>query len=119
MALTNSVFNAKSRYVQGGDTEVYEERLGWWERDFYTIEKDDSDNIIKIARDFDKRPDLFAAEYLGRSDLMWVILQFNSIVDINEEFVAGKKIRLPTPERAMFDFFNNRTGGIPPKTENK
>ena len=115
MAVTNSVFNAKSRYTQGGETEVYDDRLGWWERDLDTFRENANDNFIRLSADYDRRPDKFAADYLGRSDLMWSILQFNSIVDINEEFVAGRTIRVPTPDRATFDFFNKRTGGIPPR----
>jgi len=118
MAIRNSIFAPKSRYVQGGDTEEYDKRLGWWERDLDTLLKSDTDNIIFISSEFDRRPDLFAAEYFGRSDLMWIVLQFNSIVDINEEFIAGKEIKLPVPDRVAFDFLNKNTGGIPPKTQN-
>ena len=117
MAQRNSVFNPKSRYVQGGDTEVYENRLGWWERDLDSLTEDDTDDFIVIANRYDRRPDKFAADYFGNATMMWVLLQFNHFVDINEEFVAGKRIRVPIPDRAIFDFLSQSTGGVFPKTQ--
>ena len=117
MAVRNSVDGAKSRYSQGGETEEFEERLGWWERDLETLQERDDDIFITIASKYDKRPDLFAADFYGSTLLMWVVLQFNNIVDINEEFIMGKTIRMPTMERTLFDFLNKRTGGIPPRVD--
>ena len=116
-ASRNSVDNTKSRYTQGGDTEVFRERLGWWERDLETLKEDDTDEFIVITPKYDRRPDMVAADFLGSALLSWMVLQFNNIVDINEEFVAGKNIRLPTSRRVLFDFLNKSTGGIPPKDE--
>lgn len=113
---TNAARNAKSRYSQGGPTEQWRERLGWWERDLGTLRKDDTDLFITLTAKYDKRPDTLAADWFGSSLLMWLVLQFNSIVDINEEFIAGKVIRLPTTTRVMFDYLNKRTGGVPPST---
>lgn len=117
MAIDNSVYNTKSRYTQGGETIQYEKRLGWWERDLNTLKEDDTDLFIKINPKYNKRPDKFAADYFGRSDMTWVVLQFNSIVDINEEFISGKTVRMPQPQRALFDFLNKGTGGVQPPTE--
>lgn len=114
MAIDNSLFNNKSRYTQGGESERYEKRIGWWERDLDTIKKDGNDLFVKINPKYDKRPDKFAADYLGRSDLAWIVLQFNNIVDVNEEFIAGKTIRMPEPQRVIFDFLNKGTGGVQP-----
>lgn len=115
MATRNSVENAKSRYTQGGETERFQQRLGWWERDT-SLRFADDDVIVNISPKYDRRPDLFASDYFGSSLLQWVVLQFNNIVDINEEFLAGKQIRVPNQQRVLFDFLNKRTGGIPPKT---
>lgn len=115
MAKRNSVQNRESRYVQGGDTDTYENRLGWWERDLETFQEDTTDIFMKISPQFDKRPDKLAFQMYGRATLQWLVLQYNSIVDINEEFVAGKVIRLPDPSRATFAFLNKRVGGVPGK----
>lgn len=116
MARESSVFNVKSRYTQGGETEVYQKRLGWWERDESILKKADDDITVVIAPEYDKRPDRMATDYFGRSDLEWLILQFNTIVDINDEFRSGKTIRLPKAERALFNFLNKSTGGTTPST---
>lgn len=117
MPTDNSVENIKSRYTQGGDTESYEKRLGWWERDLDTVKRKNNDITITLAPKYDRRPDVFAADYLGRSDLEWVVLQFNTIVDINVEFRAGKQIRMPSSERVLFDFLNKGPGGVTPRTQ--
>jgi hypothetical protein len=114
MPITNSADNIKSRYTQGGETERFENRLGWWERDIDTLKKSSDDLLVTIAPKYDRRPDAFAADYFGRTDLEWIVLQFNSIVDINEEFRSGKKIRVPVADRALFDFLNKSTGGVTP-----
>ena len=114
MPLDNSLDNAKGRYTQGGDTETFRKRLGWWERDLDSLRRDDTDVQLTIAPKYDKRPDLLAADYFGSALLMWMVLQYNHIVDINEEFVAGVRISLPTTQRVLFDFLNKPTGGVPP-----
>lgn len=115
MATRKSVQNRESRYVQGGETETFENRLGWWERDLDTFQEDATDIFITISPQFDKRPDRLAFQMYGRASLQWLVLQYNSIVDINEEFLSGKTIRLPDPSRATFSFLNKRTGGVPAK----
>lgn len=111
MAVRSSVQNRESRYTQGGETDVYRQRLGWWERDAETFQHDASDLFITIPRAYDRRPDRLAFDYFGRASLQWLILQYNNIVDINEEFVAGKQIRVPDPSRVSLTFLNKKTGG--------
>ncbi len=111
MANTKSIQNRESRYTQGGVTETFDGRLGWWERDIETISEDPTDMFITIAPQYDRRPDRLAFDMYGRSGLQWLVLQYNSIVDINEEFITGKEIRLPDPSRASLTFLNKRTGG--------
>ena len=112
MTLKSSVQSRESRYTQGGTADVYPTRLGWWERDLDINRLSTSDLIVTIAPKYDKRPDLFAFDYFGAATRMWVVLQYNSIVDINEEFRSGKIIRIPEPSRAVLNFFNKRTGGV-------
>ena len=115
MALNNSLDNAKGRYTQGGETEAFDQRLGWWERDLETLRQADDDLFIVIQPQYNKRPDLLAADFYGSTLLMWMVLQFNNIVDINEEFITGKEIRMPSTQRVLFDFLNKRTGGVAPR----
>lgn len=105
----NSVNSPKSRYVQGGVTDRYPRRLGWWER--RQILEDDTDIIITIRPSEDRRPDLIAHHMFGDWRLAWVVLQFNNIVDIETELRAGTEIRLPTQRRLMLDILNQSPGG--------
>lgn len=107
----NSSNNHKSRYTQGGLTDRYPNRLGWWER--REIPKDDSDITLIITSAEDRRPDLIAFNMYGQPGLMWVVLQFNNIVDVETELTTGTEIRLPTQRRLMMDVMNQSTGGNP------
>lgn len=110
----NSVDYRNSRYVQGGDVEIFPTRLGWWERRI--IETADDDLTLLITSDFDKRPDLLAYNLYGKAALSWIILQYNNILDINTEFVAGKTITVPSPARVVLDITTQSTGvGLDPE----
>lgn len=112
MARTNnSADNGLSRYVQGGDVERYPNRLGWWER--RVIERAEDDIPITLSNSFDKRPDLLAFTLYGKPNYGWLILQYNNIVDINEEFVTGKEILVPSPARVSLAIMTNQPGGVP------
>lgn len=112
-----SLNNRNSRYTQGGDVEVFDQRLGWWERIIF--EPADDDIPITISPDFDKRPDLLAKAIYGKQQLAWVILQFNNILDINTEFIAGKEITVPSEARVLIDLLNRPTGvGLEPQRNN-
>ena len=95
----NSVDNKKSRYYAGGTTEEYLTRLGWWER--YVFDKSRDDVIYTIEKKYDRRPDSLAYDVYGSPQTMWVILQYNNIIDVSTEFVEGATILLPTPHRVM------------------
>jgi len=100
---------ASSRYTQGGTTDVYPNRTGWWER--RKIEKDDTDMIFEVQPDEAKRPDLIAAHAYDRDNLGWVVLQYNNIVDIETELLTGKVLRLPSLRRLTLDVLSRQTGG--------
>lgn len=92
------------RYIQGGAVESYPERIGWWERK--VMEPSNTDVEFTLTTKYNKRPDLLAFDMYGSSRLMWLVLQFNSIVDINVEFVTGKTIRLPLSSRVFTDLLS-------------
>ena len=88
-----------NRYIQGGTSESLPTRIGWWERTIY--ERSDTDVTIVLQNMHNKRPDIVSSLVYGSPAYTWFILQYNNIVDVNEEFVAGKAIMLPTRERLM------------------
>ena len=107
----NAVLAKESRYVQGGLTDRYPTRLGWWER--RALRKSDTDITIIVQPGEDRRPDLVAAKAYGKANLQWLVLQYNAIVDIETEFTAGTEIRLPNPRRLALDILTQQVGGTP------
>ena len=108
---TSSTDNTLTRYVQGGITDVYKNRLGWW--DGYTITSSTDDITIVLESKYNQRPDILAFDMYGKASLMWLVLQYNSIVDINEEFVTGTQIVLPTRTRVFSSILTYQPGGNP------
>lgn len=104
MAITKSTKVRDSRYVQGGTTEIFPKRLGWWDRK--VLQKSNADVTITISPKYNLRPDLLAFDMYGNVNLAWVVLQFNNIVDVNEEFITGKVITLPTKKRLVTEILN-------------
>ena len=102
-----------SRYVQGGTADKYSNRVGWWER--VTFTKQDDDILYQIKDYQSKRPDLVAKEVYGQVKLTWLVLQYNNIVDIETEFLAGKELRLPTQRRVITEITTRTVGGRPVK----
>lgn len=98
MALNS--FNSKnSRYRFGGQTALRKPgQLGWWDRGNVRKNSSFTDITLTITPRYAGRPDLVAYDYLGSTTYMWLVLQYNNIVDINEEFVVGKELQLPAAE---------------------
>lgn len=104
--MLKSNFNGKGRYGYGGGVVDYDTRLGWWER--VTLPKADTDLTLTIAGKYIKRPDLLAYDLYGNSTLLWVILQYNNILDVNEEFVNGSVVVVPTKARVFTELLRKR-----------
>jgi len=103
----NSALKKNTRMTQGGDVELKEKRLGWWER--YDFSKKHTDDITFVVEaKHQQRADKISAEVYGRDDLEWIILQYNNIVDINEEIIAGAVLRLPSVNRVKFEILVNQ-----------
>lgn len=95
----SSLKKSRSRMLSGGTSEIKGNKIGWWERK--PLPKEGStDREIILDEEYAGRPDLVAFDYLGTSRLMWLVLQYNNIVDLNEEFILGTKIVLPSAIRA-------------------
>ena len=103
----SSVLKKNTRYIQGGYTQILPRALGWWEK-FQTLTTDEVTDIrFVITTEFALRPDKVGYMVYSRNDLGWLVLQYNNIVDINTEFVAGKEIILPSPVRVFSEILTN------------
>lgn len=96
-----------SRMSIGGTVDVLNNGsvLGWWEKK--EIEHDAVDDItITVPKNMECRPDIISYLMYKREDLAWLVLQYNNIVDINEELIAGSIITLPSYQRVMYNIIN-------------
>lgn len=102
MNTPKSTRNRNSRYVQGGTSTVTQKSVGWWERNpTFSVRAVDDITVLALPMVYEGRADLLAHDLYGRSDLEWVILQYNNIVDVTEEFVAGATIVAPSKARVF------------------
>lgn len=85
-----------SRLLQGGITEQLQKRLGWWEKDSTFVQERVDDITFTITPQTAARPDLISFSIYGTSMYDWIVLQYNNIVDIQEELVVGKTVRAPS-----------------------
>ena len=102
----SSVLKKNTRYVQGGVTDIFPNSLGWWEEaDIPTHQVDDI--LFTITAAYDKRPDKVAFQFYGRTDITWLVLQYNQIVDVNTQFISGMDIWVPSSSRVFSDILTN------------
>lgn len=94
-----------SRLVMGGTTTKTGIFLGYWEKKEIPREPD-TDITFSVTNDYAYRADKIAYKLYGRSDLEWIILQYNNIIDIMEELKSGVVLTVPSADRAI----NNLTG---------
>jgi len=106
---TNSTDNRYSRYVQGGSTDIYSKRLGWWER--RKIIQQDDDFVVTILENEAARPDLISYRLYGKATYAWLVLQYNNIVDPVTELITGATIRMPARARLTLDIVTKPEGG--------
>lgn len=106
----NSTDVYRSRYVQGGQTERYPTRLGWWTR--RSLPTSETDIKVTITTRTHQRPWVVAKDVYGSETFEWVVLQYNNILDVMEEFVVGQVLTLPTHQRLSLEIMGNPSGGI-------
>ena len=106
---SKSTDNRNSRYVQGGTSEIYNNRTGWWER--RKFERRDDDLVFVVGTSEAGRPDLISQAVYGKAIYAWLVLQYNNIVDVETELVVGKTLFLPTQQRLILDIITKPTGG--------
>lgn len=107
----NSTEERNSRMVQGGLTDIYNNRLGWWEK--RKLEKQDNDIFLTILENEESRPDLIAFSLYGKTTYAWLVLQYNNISDPIVELKTGTTIRMPNRSRLMLDIITKPEGGNP------
>ena len=101
-----STLKKYSRFAQGGTVDIFKKRLGWWEK--FIINKNNADDIIfEVTSKFSNRADRISYELYGRADLDWLILQYNNIIDINEELTVGKILKAPSKNRVFYELTIN------------
>lgn len=101
-----SLAKRQSRMLNGGKTEIKGDKLGWWERE--SFEKNTTTDVrVTIPDVYDRRPDLLSYRVYQTPRLFWLILQYNNIVDVEEEFRSGQEIILPSRVRALTSMVNN------------
>lgn len=105
----NSTLVQNSRYVVGGETEVNQTALEWWERTNFTL--DSTDVTYTVEAKVEHRLDLIAEAYLGDGSLWWLIAQYNMILDPFAEVTVGRILRIPTPARAK-TMLKGKLGGF-------
>lgn len=107
----NSLRRAYSRVLQGGTSDISGDKISWWERK--NINAADA-NVFNytITPKTAGRPDTVAYDIYGTTELEWVVLQYNNIVDVSEEFVAGKVIKLPTQQYLLSAIMTKSVGSI-------
>lgn len=88
---------SNSRYSQGGTVEYVGGRLGWWER--LKFKTSPLDVTLTVTKRYARRPDLMALDMYGKATLQWFVLQYNNVSDVNEDFIEGTVITLPTKSR--------------------
>ena len=101
-----SNYAGKTRYSYGGAVEDFDTRLGWWERSPFP--KDLSDLTFKITPKYHQRPDVIAYDVYGSSTLMWLVLQYNNIISV-DELMEGTYIILPSKTRTFTELLRTRS----------
>ncbi len=109
--LRSSAYSQKNgRYVRGGTVYVTPSALGWWEK--RDAEVDPSDIVYVLEEKYVGRTDLLAYAFYGDPQLWWIIPQYNSILDPDEELVQGKALLIPSLEKINSVYRANEIGGV-------
>lgn len=107
---TKSTDNRNSRYVQGGTTELYSNRTGWWERRVF--ERQDDDIRFIVGNSEARRPDVISQAVYGKAIYAWLVLEYNNIIDVETELLSGAELFLPSKQRLILDIITKAPGGL-------
>jgi hypothetical protein len=99
----NSAANRETgRYTRGGNTEVVDGKLGWWDKKM--IDPDPSDIVYIMESKYVGRPDLLGFVFYNDTKLWWIICQYNGILDPMNELVQGKVLLIPPKSKIESKF---------------
>jgi hypothetical protein len=115
MAIISSVNLKTSRYVHGGNTEVRNDKLEWWERRIFNSSPTDLEYVVENK--YEGRLDLIAYAFYGDPKLWWIIGQYNNILDPITEIVPGRILTIPIKDRVMSEFLDRKLGGYESQRE--
>lgn len=111
--MVRSVDDKTSRYVHGGQSYIDSEHnmLTFWDR--YNLPRSEETDIkLVITPELNHSPWLIASRLYGNASYLWVVLQYNNILDI-EELEIGREIIVPSPVRLRTAIIIKNTGGTP------
>lgn len=107
----SSLRRKNSRILQGGTSETSGDKISWWERR-NIAGRDAREFNYTITNATAGRPDLVSFEFYGTTEYEWIVLQYNNIIDISEEFVYGKVLRLPSKTFVITNIINKPAGSF-------
>lgn len=114
MSNKNSVQNGLSRYVHGGDTEVSNNRIEWWDRSVFR--QDPTDIPYVVENFYEGRLDLIASVFYSEPRLWWFLAQYNNILDPTSEITPGRILLIPSKARLDL-ILSGKKGGVPSQRE--
>lgn len=91
----SSINRKKSRIVQGGTATTTNDKISWVERRNINQQTDPLERKYKLTVVTVNRIDMLANMFYGNTELEWIILQYNNIVDISDLSV-GDEIAIPS-----------------------
>lgn len=98
----SSLSNKNCRLVRGGSAKQEGIFVGYWNKIKFPTDKI-TDVKFTITADYAFRPDKISYKMYGRDDFQWLVLQYNNIIDINEELTIGTVLILPSYSRTLYN----------------
>jgi hypothetical protein len=106
----SSAQNSLSRYVQGGTSYSSPYGIGWWNRFIFPTAPDDIQ--FDVTTKYINRADLIAFDMYGISDLEWLVLQYNNILNPKQEIINGAVLMLPSNYRVQTQIMTHRIAPV-------
>ncbi len=89
----------KTRYTYGGTVDATPVGVGLWHKREFTYQDDDIE--VTLTPYTALRPSSITYSVYGKDGLLWLLLQYNNIIDPVAELVPGKVLRLPKPSLVL------------------
>ena len=91
------VTTARTRYTTGGTVETNSVGIGFWTRATFPKAADDIE--VELTEQTASRLNILTKQLYGRDNLVWLVWQYNNILDPVAEIYPGRIIKLPNPAR--------------------